>query len=251
MINKVAVIILAAGLGTRMKSDMAKVLHAILGRAMVLYVVETAKKIAEKNIVVVIGYQAQKVRKIILDSYQTHFALQEQQLGTGHAVLCALPQIPHDVEHVIILCGDTPLLSHGTLQTLLDGHLEENRDLSVLAVNVKNPTGYGRILRDHQGQLAGIVEEADADAVQRNITLINSGIYCVRKSFLANALAKIDANNAQKELYLTDIIGVGYREGRAMGAVIGNDPEEILGVNSQTELKLAEHILKRRGREIA
>jgi bifunctional UDP-N-acetylglucosamine pyrophosphorylase/glucosamine-1-phosphate N-acetyltransferase/UDP-N-acetylglucosamine pyrophosphorylase len=251
MKNKVAAVILAAGLGTRMKSDKAKVLHTILGRAMVLYVVETAQKIAGENIVVVIGYQAQQVRQIVSDCCKTQFALQEQQLGTGHAVLCAMPQISNEIEHVIILCGDTPLLSHVTLQTLLCGHLEQNRDLSLLAVNVQNPTGYGRILLDHRGQLAGIVEEADADGEVKKITLINSGIYCVRKAFLADALAKIDANNAQRELYLTDIIGVGYREDRAIGAVIGSDPEEILGVNSQVELNLAEQIMKRRDREIA
>ena len=251
MSDKIAVIILAAGLGTRMKSDKAKVLHTILGRAMVLHVVETARKIAGKNIVVVIGYQAQQVRKIVSDCYQTRFALQEQQLGTGHAVSCALSQVADNIEHVIILCGDTPLLSPDTIKMLLDQHVEQNRDLSMLAVNVPNPAGYGRVILDPQGRLAGIVEEADADGKQKKINLINSGIYCVRKSFLTDALAKIDTNNVQKELYLTDIIAVGYRENRAIGVVIGNDPEEILGVNSQRELKLAEELMKRRGREIA
>lgn len=251
MKNKVAVIILAAGLGTRMKSDMAKVLHTILGRAMVLYVVQAARELAGKDVVVVVGYQAQQVRKTVSNCYQASFALQEKQLGTGHAVLCALPQIGKEIEQVVILCGDTPLLSYATLKALLDGHLEQNRELSVLAVDVHNPKGYGRVLLDKHGHLAGIIEEVDADEEQKKITLINSGIYCVRKSFLTDALAKIEANNAQKELYLTDIIGIGYREGQEIGAVIGSDSEEILGVNSQAELRLAEQLMKRRRPEIA
>ena len=139
-----AVIILAAGLGTRMKSNKAKVLHEILGKPMVMYVVEVAKKIAGDNVVLVVGNQAEKVRKVVSEQTNVLFALQEEQLGTGHAVLCAIPQIPSHVREVVILCGDVPLLTEKTLTGLFEDHVKAQRDISLLAVEIENPTGYGR-----------------------------------------------------------------------------------------------------------
>ena len=139
MRKNVAVIILAAGMGTRMKSDKAKVLHEIQGRAMILYVVETARKIAGNNVIVVIGHQAEEVRAIVSDTAELLFAYQEQQLGTGHAVLCALPKIPKHCDHVIILCGDVPLIQPETIAALVKDHLEARRDVSLLAVEMDNP----------------------------------------------------------------------------------------------------------------
>jgi bifunctional UDP-N-acetylglucosamine pyrophosphorylase/glucosamine-1-phosphate N-acetyltransferase/UDP-N-acetylglucosamine pyrophosphorylase len=242
--KKIAVIILAAGLGTRMKSDKAKVLHEILGRPMILYVVETAVKVAGNQIVVVIGNQAETVREAVSAKYQVCFALQEKQLGTGHAVMCALPEVPESAEDVLILCGDVPLIRSDTLLRLLENHLKNRHDISLLAVNTDNPAGYGRILMNKNMQLAGIVEERDATAEQKNIKTVNTGIYCVKKHFLKQALQKIRPNNVQKEFYLTDIIGIAYREGKNLGILIGDRSDEVTGINTPEELKNVETVMR-------
>jgi bifunctional N-acetylglucosamine-1-phosphate-uridyltransferase/glucosamine-1-phosphate-acetyltransferase GlmU-like protein len=147
---------------------------------------------------------------------------------------------------VVILCGDVPLLTTATVEKLIAYHVDGHRDLTVLAVELADPTGYGRILTDAGRNLRGIVEEADADARQKAIRLINSGIYCVQRDFLASALKRIDSDNAQGELYLTDIVGVGYREKRSLGIVVGDDADEIVGVNSVEDLRVAESLLRKR-----
>jgi UDP-N-acetylglucosamine diphosphorylase/glucosamine-1-phosphate N-acetyltransferase len=248
MSNEIACIILAAGLGTRMKSNKAKVLHQLLDKPMILYVVETANQVAGKNVIVVVGHQAEKVKQVVGDRFQVNFALQKEQLGTGHAVMCALDMIPVDVEDVLITCGDVPLLTYETLSALLKYHQDQKRDISVLAVKVDNPTGYGRILMDQNGHFTGIVEEADANAKEKTIPLINSGIYCIKKMFLSNNLNRIESDNAQNEFYLTDIIKIGHDQNRSMGVVVGNNQEEIIGINSPDELKQAERILSKSNR---
>ena len=251
MENKVACIILAAGLGTRMKSNKAKVLHTLLDTPMVLYVVDTASKISGNNIIVVVGHQAEIVKEVVHKQFDTKFAYQKKQLGTGHAVMCAMGALASDIENVLILCGDVPLLSYETLNFLLEQHQKENREASVLAVTVNNPTGYGRIILDRDNQLAGIVVEADTSDEQKAISLINSGIYCIKKSFLTENLSRIESNNAQNEFYLTDVIKIGYGLNKSMGVVIGNNQEEIIGINSPNELNRAESILKMRAGEIS
>lgn len=244
MKNNIAVVILAAGMGTRMKSNKAKVLHEVQGRPMILYVVETARKIAGDDVVVVIGNQAQQVRAIVSDTAELLFAYQEQQLGTAHAVQCALPQIPEHCDHVIILCGDVPLVQPATISGLVADHLKARRDISLLAVELNNPFGYGRILLDDNRQITAIIEEADATDEQKKIKLINSGIYCVAKEFLSVALPKICPDNAQGELYLTDIIAVGYREKKNMGVMIGTNCQQILGINTCQDLAAVDEIMK-------
>ncbi len=243
---QVAVVILAAGLGTRMKSDKAKVLHEVLDRPMISYVVETAVAVAGEQVVVVVGHQAERVRAVAGAEARVRFALQREQLGTGHAVMCALPQLRPESEHVVILCGDVPLLTATTVKKLVADHLAHRRHLTVLAVELNNPGGYGRILIDGRRNLRGIVEEADADERQKAIRLINSGIYCVERNFLADALERIDGDNAQGELYLTDIVGVGYRQKRRLGIVVGDDVDEIVGVNSVDDLRAAESLMRKR-----
>jgi UDP-N-acetylglucosamine diphosphorylase/glucosamine-1-phosphate N-acetyltransferase len=189
--KEAAVIILAAGLGTRMKSSKAKVLHEILDKPMVMYVVDVAKKLAGNNVVLVIGNQADKVRKVVSEKTDVLFALQKEQLGTGHAVLCALPHVPTHVREVVILCGDVPLLTEKTLTGLFEDHLKARRDISILAVEIENPQGYGRILMDEKRQLSGIVEEADASAEQKRLKVINTGIYCIKKEFLIDSLKQV------------------------------------------------------------
>lgn len=243
--ENVAVVILAAGMGTRMKSDKAKVLHEILGRPMVLYVVETAKKIVGKNVILVIGNQAETVRGIVSDENdEVIFALQKEQLGTGHAVSCALPNIPEHIKDVVILCGDVPLITADTLTRLIDEHIMEKRDTSLLAVKLDDPKGYGRILMDENMHVSRIVEEADATEEQRKIETINAGIYCVKKTFLTEALQKIKSDNAQGEFYLTDIIGIGHNEGRHIGVMIGNTPDEVMGINTPQNLVMVETIMR-------
>lgn len=247
--SNICIVILAAGLGTRMKSDKAKVLHEICGRPMIDYVVKTANRVAGPNVVVVIGHQAELVKQAVMDSGQAIFATQAQQLGTGHAVMCAMPHISTGVEKVVILCGDVPMIRPATIEHLVSDHNRRQRDLSLLAVQVEQPKGYGRIILDANSQLVAIVEEKDADAAQKEIKIINSGIYVVNKSFLEQALPQLRADNAQKELYLTDIIQLGSRDRRSIGAVMGGDSAEIIGINSREDLQHVENLMKLRGFE--
>ena len=240
MEHNVAAIILAAGLGTRMKSELAKVLHTILGRPMISYVLETAHAVATGNIVVVVGHQAEEVKQVCSHTPGIKFALQEKQLGTGHAVQSAMPQLADNVKDVIILCGDVPMLKAGTVQQLLDDHKKNRRMLSLLAVEVGQPRGYGRVIMDERRNLTKIVEEADATTDERAVKLINSGIYCVNRTFLDASLARITPDNAQGEFYLTDIIGIGYGDGQKIGVMVGDDDLEVAGVNSIEDLDFVE-----------
>jgi len=246
LIENVAVIILAAGLGTRMKSDKAKVLHEIQGRPMVLYVVEAARRVVGDNIVVVVGHQADEVRRVVTATAPLMFAHQEKQLGTGHAVMCALPHIPASCDQVVILCGDVPLIEAATIRRLVEDHLARRRDISVLAVELEDPYGYGRILLDENQLFCGIVEEADATRRQKQGKLINSGIYCVGREVLIQTLSDVGSENAQGELYLTDIIAVGYRQNRDMGVFIDSDDRQVLGVNTLKELETVNRIMQNR-----
>lgn len=240
---EVGVIILAAGLGTRMKSDKAKVLHEVCGKAMIEYVVQTAALIAGSNIVVVVGHQAEHVKSVVDRIGSVVYARQEEQLGTGHAVQCALPDVADSVTDIVILCGDVPLIRSQTINRLLETHFEERRDVSLLCVEVDEPKGYGRVILDGEGNLSAIVEEADADEVQKKIKLVNTGIYAVKKGYLETVLPKLGDDNAQGEIYLTDIIGIGYDQGKSIGIYIGGDSSEIVGVNSRDDLQLAEKLM--------
>jgi len=244
--NNVAVIILAAGMGTRMKSTKAKVLHKVLGKPMILYVVETAKKVAGNNVILVIGHQADMVKRIVSEKANVRYAYQDKQLGTGHAVSCALPLIPEDCEEVVILCGDVPLLTADTVIDLVDDHVKTERDVSLLAVEKDTPKGYGRVLYDNKGHVSKIVEEADASEEQKQIKMINTGIYCVKKNFLIDTVGKIKSNNAQGEFYLTDIVELGNLRKKPVGAIVGNEDEEFFGINSKKDFKEAEKMMENR-----
>lgn len=242
MKETIAVIILAAGLGKRMRSPKAKVLHEILGRPMLAYVIDAAQAIAGRSVIVVVGNQAEAVRRAVSGA-AVRYAYQDRQLGTGHAVLCALPQLPDDCEQVVVLCGDTPLLTAPTLKSLVQGHLAAGRDATLLAVELEDPQGYGRVLLNDHQQVCGIIEEADASAGQRAIRLINTGIYCVTRQFLSDALPNVTPDNAQGEFYLTDIIRIGYESGRDIGVSYGAAPREILGVNTPEDLARVEALM--------
>jgi bifunctional UDP-N-acetylglucosamine pyrophosphorylase/glucosamine-1-phosphate N-acetyltransferase/UDP-N-acetylglucosamine pyrophosphorylase len=241
-----AVIILAAGLGKRMRSTKPKVLHELQRQPMIYYIIHAAQKLASNNIYVVVGYQADLVRIEILKFATVNFILQENQLGTGHAVQCVLPALSADISQVIILCGDTPLIRYDTLNHLLSTHVSSQSDVTVLVTRVDNPKGYGRIIFNEKNELAGIVEEADADPEQKKINIVNTGIYAVKRSVLARLLQKIDQNNVQKEFYLTDIIRYGRSEKLSIGTVMGKDPIEIIGINSIEDLQNIERLLHQR-----
>ena len=241
-----AVIVLAAGKGTRMKSDKAKVLHELMGKPMVLYVLETAIAVVGDLVFAVVGHQANRVKKVVSHEMRVHFVDQPEQLGTGHAVQCALPVLPPNVEHIIILCGDVPLIRSETIDALIKTHVANHQDVTLLAVEVEDPTGYGRIVLNRDGQLTAIVEEADANANQKAIRLINAGIYCVKRQFLEQAVTQITNTNAQQEFYLTDIIGIGYEANCRMGIMIGSTPDEIIGINTLDELHRVEAALHRK-----
>jgi UDP-N-acetylglucosamine diphosphorylase/glucosamine-1-phosphate N-acetyltransferase len=242
MKETIAVIILAAGLGKRMRSPKAKVLHEIQGRPMLAYVIDVAREIAGRSVIVVVGNQAEAVRRAVSGA-AVRYAYQDRQLGTGHAVLCALPQLPDDCEQVVVLCGDTPLLTAPTLNSLVQNHLAAGRDATLLAVELEDPQGYGRVLLNDRQQVCGIIEEADASAGQRAIRLINTGIYCVTRQFLSDALPNVTPDNAQGEFYLTDIIRIGYESGRDIGVSYGAAPREILGVNTPEDLARVEALM--------
>lgn len=244
--DNIAVIILAAGMGTRMKSGRAKVLHEILGVPMLLYVLAAAKNVAGNNVIVVIGHQAEKVREIVPEKHEFVFALQESQRGTGDAVLSALPHIPDSVEHVVILCGDVPLLTSDTITRLVEDHVHAGRDLSLLAVDVDNPQGYGRVIFDENRIVSKIVEEADATEDQKKIKTINSGVYCSNRDFLKSGLPRLKPDNVQGELYLTDIIEIGYADKKIVGVMICDDASEVIGINTRRDLALVESIMQNR-----
>jgi UDP-N-acetylglucosamine diphosphorylase/glucosamine-1-phosphate N-acetyltransferase len=248
MKDNIAVVILAAGLGTRMKSGRAKVLHEIHGAPMIFYVLEAATRIPCNDIVVVVGNQADTVKMVVSDRYKVCFALQEKQLGTGHAVQCAIPYIPEHVEEVLILCGDVPLVRSKTLKWLVEGHVDAGRDVTVLSVEMDDPNGYGRVVRNDKGRVCGIVEQVDATEEQKKIRDVNTGIYCVKKSFLLEALNLLDTDNQQSELYLTDIIRIGYERSREIGSMASSTIEEFLGVNTQEDLRRVSSIISRQGK---
>jgi UDP-N-acetylglucosamine diphosphorylase/glucosamine-1-phosphate N-acetyltransferase len=241
---EIAVVILAAGLGTRMKSNKAKVLHEVCGKPMINYVAETARKVAGNDVVLVVGNQADKVRRTVSKLGTFNFAYQKEQLGTGHAVRCALPHIPHHCRDVVILCGDVPLIKPDTVNALIKSHANEKRDISVLAVELEDPTGYGRILLDENRRVQGIVEESDATLQQKRIRLINTGIFCVKKDFLLRAVPQIKSDNAQGEIYFTDIVEIAYNENMHIGAAVGGGHIEVTGINTLEELKKVERAMK-------
>ena len=242
--DTMAIVVLAAGLGTRMKSDKAKVLHCLSKRPMISYVIERAKEIVGiENVVVVVGHQAEAVRQEVMKQGPALFAHQAEQNGTGHAVWCALDQLPQAAAEILILCGDVPLLTAQTLKDLIKIHRKENRDLTLLTVKLETPTGYGRIIQDSRGNVVKIVEEADATDSEKAIDIVNAGIYCVKKDFLKSSLSRIDSDNAQKELYLTDIIEVACSQKKKVGMLMTADPNEVVGVNSVEDLARAEALL--------
>jgi len=246
MKGDVAAIILAAGKGTRMKSGLVKVMHDIGGRPMISWSVLAAKAAGSGCVAVVAGHQAEKVRDFFAADGSITFALQEEQLGTGHAAACARGALEGFRGTVLILCGDVPLLRHETLLAMLANHEKRAATLSVLTTHLDNPFGYGRIVKREGGRISRIVEEKDATPEEREITEINSGIYAVDAEFLFKALSGLTCDNAQGEQYLTDIVKIAADQGQLCLAFATDDPAEVMGVNDRVQLATAAAILRSR-----
>lgn len=243
--QKVSVIVLAAGKGTRMKSVRAKVLHEVFFRPMLHHVLDSVCSLEPDNVIVVTGHQADNVQQSCV-GYDVEFALQKEQLGTGHAVLAAEPHLTPPSGVVMILCGDTPLIRDETLKGMLSEHLASGHFLSVMTTVFDDPTHYGRIISDVNGWVEAIVEEKDASDDQRNICEVNAGIYCVNADFLFSALKNVGTDNMQGEVYLTDIVSLANAAGQKVHKFICRDNGEVLGVNSRQELAKAHVNLQKR-----
>jgi UDP-N-acetylglucosamine diphosphorylase/glucosamine-1-phosphate N-acetyltransferase len=236
--QKFCAVILAAGKGTRMKSDKAKVLHELNGRPMLHYSVAAAKEAGAEKVVAVIGHQADIVRKEFADS-GCIFVEQNPQLGTGHAVLQAKDELAAYKGLTVILCGDVPLLKSRTIKSLIDNHLAHSAVVSVLTTVPPPPHAYGRIVKDDKGNVLRIVEHKDANDEEKRIGEINTGIYCVDTQFLFEALGKVTNHNQQGEYYLTDIVEIAVREGKEVKSFIADDYVEVMGINTLDELARA------------
>ena len=240
------IVILAAGQGTRMRSALPKVLHPVAGRSMLAHVIDTARSLSPQSIQVVIGHGADKVREQ-LAADDLSFVVQAEQLGTGHAVAQALPHLT--AEKVLILYGDVPLIQSATLQGLL-GKVSD-RQLGLLTVELADPTGYGRILRDAGGQVQAIIEHKDASEAQRSIREGNTGILAVPGARLADWLGRLSNSNAQGEYYLTDVIAMAVADGLVVDTAQAGDEMEVLGANDRIQLaQLERHYQQRAARSL-
>ncbi len=248
MTQKLAVVILAAGQGTRMKSAVPKILHRIGGKALISHVLDTAAGLQPEIVIAVVRHEREQVSQAILDhAPHTLIVDQDEVPGTGRAVEQALAALPADFDgSIVVLSGDAPLIDVATLQRLVAGHIESDRGMTLLSAIFENPTGLGRILREGDGSMVGIVEEKDASESQRRITEINGGIYVFARRALSSALDEIDTNNAQAEKYLTDAAARILAAGGVVDAVATDDPWLIAGVNDRAQLADAGRELNRR-----
>lgn len=237
-------VVLAAGKGTRMKSTLPKVLHRIGGKTMVQHVLDAATGAGATRSIVVVGFGGEKVEEAL--GAQAEYALQAEQLGTGHAVMQISSLLQDFDGTIMVLCGDTPLLRGETLADLVVKHQQSKASATVMTACVTDPTGYGRVIRDDSGQVLKIVEQKDADAQERAVNEINTGIFCFERTALFDALNKIDCNNTQGEYYLTDVIGILANAHAKVQAVQIEDHEETLGINSRVQLANAEKVLRKR-----
>lgn len=242
--SKLKAVILAAGKGTRMKSDLPKVVHTIDGKCLVDYAIEAAKGAGADEVCLVVGYKSDVVKGSIQNK-DVAFVMQEEQLGTGHAVKCAKDFMGEDGQ-TMILFGDTPLITAKTLKNLADYHKEKGNTVTVLSAMMEDPTGYGRIIRDEKGNFVKSVEHKDANEKELASHEVNSGMYIFDTKELKEALEKITPNNAQGEYYLPDTLTIIKEKGLRVDAYALDNPEDITGVNDQEQLKAATEIIHAR-----
>ena len=243
MTNTYAVV-LAAGQGTRMKSKTYKVLHPVCGKPMVSHVIDHINGLGADRIVTVVGFGAELVEEEVGD--RSEFVLQEEQLGTGHAVQQAEGLIGDLDGTTIVVCGDTPLITPETMEALVAHHNETDAKATILTAYAQDPTGYGRVIRDESGHVLRIVEQKDASEAEKQIKEINTGTYCFDNRTLFETLRKVENDNAQGEYYLPDVFGILQTEGETIAAYATADFEETLGVNDRVVLAEAERVMKQR-----
>jgi bifunctional UDP-N-acetylglucosamine pyrophosphorylase/glucosamine-1-phosphate N-acetyltransferase len=243
--KEIGVIILAAGQGKRMKSSFPKVLHCAGGRPLFLHVLAAAHRLKPHPVAIVIGYGADAVKRAYSGD-DVVWILQEQQLGTAHAVLCAKNCFRDFDGDILILSGDVPLISQRTLNTMIDAHRQRSAALTLLTALPKEPTGYGRIIRNERGEITGIVEERDGTEPQKEIREVNAGVYVASSQFIFNALERVKNNNQQREYYLTDAVTIAVGQGQRIAAVNVDDPREVMGINTREELAQMEKTFQER-----
>jgi bifunctional UDP-N-acetylglucosamine pyrophosphorylase / glucosamine-1-phosphate N-acetyltransferase len=245
--DNITAVILAAGQGTRMKSSRPKVLHEILGRPMIAYLLDTLREAGVSDIVVVVGHQAEAVQAALKD-YGVRFVVQEPQMGTGHAVQVAMPAVPVGAATIMVLCGDAPLISGASVAALQRLHAETGAAVTVQTIELSDGAHYGRVVRDEQGRVIAVVQAKDSHDRPDLLAIreINTGAYCFDAAFLVDGLARIPKSPVTGEIYLTDLIHIAREEGRAVEALIDPDWEALLGINSRAELAGATQTVKRR-----
>jgi bifunctional UDP-N-acetylglucosamine pyrophosphorylase/glucosamine-1-phosphate N-acetyltransferase len=242
----VAALVLAAGQGTRMKSDLAKVLHPVAGRPLLAWVLDALAALSVARVLVVVGHQRERVMERFAGA-GLEWVIQAEQRGTGHAVMMAAPALEGFTGTLLVVCGDTPLLEAPTLEALLRHHSATGAAVTVLSMRLPDPAGYGRIVRDPAGGIAAIVEERDASPAVRALDEVNSGNYAFDYPALAGVLGALGTHNAQREYYLTDTVALLRARGRRTEVLCAADHRELLGVNTSEQLAEAGRLLLARG----
>ena len=242
--SELRAVILAAGKGTRMRSKLPKVLHKVGGKPMLQHVLDAADAAGAAEKIVIVGHEAELVEAMVGE--QGKIVLQAEQLGTGHAVMQTQDALADFKGTVMILCGDTPLLDGAELKKFYEAHVQSGAAATVLTAHMDNPFGYGRIVRDAEGNVQGIVEEKDADAQQKLIKEVNTGIYCLECPLMFEVLSTLTCDNAQGEYYLTDVLTKLNAAGRKVGGVVTEDSDMVMGINSRRQLAEAESVMRER-----
>jgi len=241
---KTAAIVLAAGAGTRMKSDKPKVAHEVLGKPLVNWVLDAAEEAGIERLVTVVGHKREQVIPLVED--RAEIVVQEEQRGTAHAVLSCSDALADFEGSLLVLSGDCPLITSETMRALIDMRESNDAAVVVLTMEMPDPTGYGRIIREADGSVARIVEQKDASPEEAAVTECNSGFYCFDAKALFEALGQVGSDNAQGEFYLTDVLEISRNAGRAVLALPAKDPNECLGINTREQLAAVEEIARAR-----
>jgi len=244
VMNDLAVVIMAAGKGKRIKSRYPKVLLQLAGKPILSYILKTVNQIKPARKILVVGYQSDKIKELYKDDLE--YVIQEEQLGTAHAVLQTRDKLASFPGKILVLSGDTPFLTARSLQRLLRHHCRQENSCTLFSAILQNPYGYGRIIRDQRKRIVGIIEEADLPEDKKDIQEINAGIYCFEVSALYRSLARIVPDNQQKEYYLTDVVKILLAEGGKVESIILDDSSEALGINNRQELAEATYQIYQR-----